>query len=98
VVTGNSEEEPIFLRRGQIGDPPGELGEIIPGVLARWTCRGRDLEQVGVEAEEVDQCLLGCGERCQPGRYGWFEFGVVLAVECAHAHRRVAATDRRAES
>jgi len=97
VVTDDPEEKLVPLDRAQGGDPSGELAGIIRSVLERWACGGGDFEQVVVEAEEVGQCLLRCGERCQSWRYWWFEFVVILAVECGlvTSPRAVAGPTRR---
>jgi hypothetical protein len=67
--------------RRQVLDPSGQFAGIVFRLGQGRAGLGCDREQVGVEAQEVGQGALWCGEHSQAGGHRWFEFVFFVVVE-----------------
>lgn len=81
LALGNPVEERVLAARGQILDPSGQLAGVVFRLDQGWARLGCDREQAGVEAQEVGQRPLGCGEGSQAGGDWWFEVAFFVVAE-----------------
>jgi hypothetical protein len=81
LALGNPAEECVLVADGQVLDPFGQLAGIVFRLGQGRARLGCDGEQAGVEAEEVGQGALWCGERSQASGNRWFEIVFQVVVE-----------------
>ena len=62
LVCCDQREKPVLVAHGEPGDMCGQRARIVPYFGQPRTALGRDLEKVGIEAEEVGQGALRGGK------------------------------------